>query len=391
MPGQFHFCTPTAQTNNIKKDVVVTMSDIKRIEIKGYKSLKDSDMGLNALNVLIGANGAGKSNFISLFELLGQIIENNLELFVPASGGADAFLHFGQKFTHEIYVRIYFDKIGYLCRLIPDADDKLLFSEENCHSLGKDDKISCEENLGRGHKETKLHHQAGTFPGKTATLLISSIADWGIYHFHDTGHSAKMKLTNRTDDNIRLHPDASNLAAYLYYLKKACPSHYQNIVDAVRMVAPFFDTFSLVPYRLNPEHIRLAWKEKGCASNFNASALSDGTLRFVCLATLLLQPELPSVILIDEPELGLHPYAIKLLSALLKSASEKSQVIISTQSVTLVNQFDPSDILIADREGAQTVFKRPDKEKLASWLEDYSLGELWEKNVIGGRPAWVPK
>ena len=200
-----------------------------------------------------------------------------------------------------------------------------------------------------------------------------------------------MRLTNRTDDNRKFHPDGSNLAPYLYYLKKACSDDYKNIVDAVRMVTPFFDTFSLSPHRLNPDHIRLEWKERGCVSCFDATALSDGTLRFICLATLLLQPEPPCLILIDEPELGLHPYAIKLLSALLKSASEKSQIIVSTQSVTLVNQFEPSNILIADREGEQTLFRRPDKEKLGTWLEDYTLGELWEKNIIGGRPAWASR
>ncbi len=367
---------------------MIPIINMKKIIIKGYKSIKESDLNLNRLNVLIGANGAGKSNFISLFELLHQIIENNLELFVPASGGADSFLHLGQKTTPEICICIHFDKTGYLCRFMPGADDKLIFSEETCYSFAKDSEISCEEKLGHGHKETKLHEQTGDFPGKAADYIVSSVKNWGIYHFHDTSSSAKVKLTNRIDDNTRLHPDASNLAAYLYYLKEVHSGCYQNIVDGVRMAAPFFDTFLLSPYRLNPNLIKLEWKEKGCASYFDATALSDGTLRFICLATLLLQPELPSIILIDEPELGLHPYAIKLLSAFLKSASEKSQVIVSTQSVTLVNQFAPSDVVIAEREGGVTVFKRVDEEKLSSWLEDYSLGELWEKNVIGGRPVW---
>ncbi|MCP4352855.1 MAG: AAA family ATPase [Desulfobacterales bacterium] len=361
---------------------------MRRIKIKGYKSIKESDLNLNRLNVLIGANGAGKSNFVSLFELLYQIIEDNLELFVPASGGADSFLHSGRKITPEICIRIYFDEIGWLCRFMPGADDKLVFSEETCFSFAKDSGISCEQKLGQGHKQTKLYEQAGDFTGKAARHIVSSVSNWGIYHFHDTGSSAKVKLTNRIDDNRKLHPDASNLAAYLYYLKEVHSGCYQNIVDAVRMAAPFFDTFSLSPYRLNPNHIKLEWKEKGCASYFDGAALSDGTLRFISLATLLLQPELPSIILIDEPELGLHPYAIKLLSAFLKSASEKSQVIVCTQSVTLVNQFAPSDIVIAGREEGETVFNRPDEEKLSSWLEDYSLGELWEKNVIGGRPVW---
>jgi predicted ATPase len=314
-----------------------------------------------------------------VFDLLRQLAENNLELYVPASGGADTFLHFGQKITSEIFIRICFENIAYLCRLIPAADDRLIFSEEKLYNGGE------HKDLGRGHKETELRRAASS----SDKTVISAIEDWGIYHFHDTSRSAKMRLTARIDDNRTLHPDGSNLAAYLYYLKEVCSDDYKNIADAVRMASPFFDTFSLSPHRLNPNHIRLEWKERGSRSVFDAGALSDGILRFICLATLLLQPAPPSLILIDEPELGLHPYAIKLLSALLKSASEKSQIIISTQSVTLVSQFGLPDILIAEREGNRTVFRRPDQEKLGSWLEDYTPGELWEKNIIGGRPVWV--
>jgi predicted ATPase len=183
-----------------------------------------------------------------------------------------------------------------------------------------------------------------------------------------------------------LRPDGANLAAFLYWMRARHSDHFRNIVDGVRMVAPFFDDFVLEPSRLNPERIRLEWKERGSDSYFSAFALSDGTLRFMCLATLLLQPFLPSTVLLDEPELGLHPYAITILSDLLRGASTKTQVIVSTQSVTLVNQFEPQDVVVVERHDRQSAFRRLESGEMENWLDDYGLGDLWEKNIIGGRP-----
>ena len=157
----------------------------------------------------------------------------------------------------------------------------------------------------------------------------------------------------------------------------------------MQRVAPFFDDFQLEPQKLNPNKIRLEWRHKGSEAYFDASALSDGTLRFIALATLFLQPETyrPSVILVDEPELGLHPYAITLLASLIKQASLTTQVIISTQSPLLLDHFQPEDVLVADRVEGGTQFTRLDSAKLDTWLQDYSLGQLWEKNELGGRPG----
>jgi predicted ATPase len=195
-----------------------------------------------------------------------------------------------------------------------------------------------------------------------------------------------MKQTCDVDDNRALREDAGNLAAFLHGLEMSEPDGFRNIVDTVRQIAPFFDGFVLAPSLLNSDKIRLEWREKGNDEHFNASALSDGTLRFICLATLLLQPQLPSLVLIDEPELGLHPAAIQLLSGLLESAATRTQIIVATQSVTLLNQLEPKNLWVADREDGQSVFRKLEPEDTAGWLEDYALGELWEKNILGGRP-----
>jgi predicted ATPase len=362
------------------------MSRLDQIKVRGFKSIREMDLELRPLNILVGANGAGKSNFVSLFKLVNQIVEENLQVFVAKSGGADALLHYGRKTTHEIVVELQFGRNGYACKLIPSAGDTLIFSEESGWFHGQGYESPLTVILGRGHKESKLREQTIGAGRSIERYVRGGLQSWRIYHFHDTSDSAQVKQIGNIDDNASLRADASNLAAFLYLLQRRYQGQYSLIVETIRMVAPFFDDFALRPSPLNPQKVQLEWREKSSDAYFNAYSLSDGTLRFMCLATLLLQPTLPSTILIDEPELGLHPYAITLLANLLRSAAAKTQVVISTQSVPLVNQFAPEDIVVVDREQGQSVFKRLNQQAIANWLEDYGVGDLWEKNVIGGRP-----
>lgn len=361
---------------------------LDRIQVKGFKSIRELDLELSELNVLIGANGSGKTNFISLFSLLRQIVEENLQLHVGQSGGADSFLYFGRQVTDEIYIKLTFGRNGYDCTLAPASGDRFVFSEEQCWSHDKehDDKPNLVR-LGRGHKETRLYKESKDRPWRTvADYVLEAMQDWRVYHFHDTSPSAKMKQTGDINDNRVLHPDASNLAAFLYLLQETQSEYYRQIVETIRLVAPFFDDFVLRPSPFNKNKILLEWQETGAEATFSADYLSDGTLRFICLATLLLQPDLPATILIDEPELGLHPYAIIVLADLLRSAATQTQVIVSTQSVPLVNQFVPEDIIVVDRKDNQSTFERRSSKDLASWLDEYGVGDLWEKNLLGGRP-----
>ncbi len=365
------------------------MPKLDRMRVAGFKSIRDQEIELGALNVLIGANGAGKSNLIKVFDLLHQIIHQNLQLAVGRAGGSDQFLHFGRKQTEEIVLHFDFEPNAYRCVLLPTEDDELIFADETVSFHVKEQYSEpYDEFLGSGHSETAmLDPSAGEARTRIADHVIHAFRSWKIYHFHDTSPSAKVKQKGDLGDNVALRPDAGNLAAFLYRLRETQRDTYRNIVDAVRMVAPFFDDFDLRPDRLNPEKIRLEWRERGSDSYFNAAALSDGTLRFISLATLLLQHELPTTVLLDEPELGLHPYAITMLAELLGAASERTQVLVSTQSVTLVNQLSPEDVIVVDRPEGESTFRRLSSEDIASWLKGYSLGELWEKNVLGGRPG----
>jgi predicted ATPase len=368
------------------------MSALQNMQLGGYKSIREMDLTFNALNILIGPNGAGKSNLISVFELLNEIVKQNLGRYVLTSGGADTFLYFGRKTTEEIDIQLTFhgqgDELfnGYTCTLVPTQKDTLVFGKEICWFQDKNRYPQPDDTydtfLGSGHSQTHLTDQ----PQGVVKNVLRAMQSWRVYHFHDTSDSAKIKGLANVNDNQDLHDDASNLAAFLYLLQEQYPAHYEKIVATIRMVAPFFDNFDLKPSRLNPDKIRLEWREKDSDAYFNAHALSDGTLRFICLTTLLQMPDPASTIIIDEPELGLHPYAIALLAALLRSAATRTQVIVSTQSVTLVNQFAPQDVIVVDRQDGQSVFTRPDLEALAMWLEEYGVGDLWEKNLLGGRP-----
>ena len=361
------------------------MKKLDRIQITNYKSIRDLGLELSDLNVFIGANGSGKSNFIGVFKFLNHLVEGNLQTYTAKQGGADIILHFGRKHSGSMSFTLSFENSvnGYECRLAPGAEANFFFLNESAwfHDKARF-KHGIAESMGSGHLESKLSVKSTPIAG----YVLRHLESWKLYHFHDTSDSAKVKQLGDLADNRFLRPDARNLAAFLYRLGKNYKDYFDNIQDAIRLVAPFFDRFNLQPSELNPDKILLEWLEKGSDSYFNASVLSDGTLRFICMATLLLQPQLPSVILVDEPELGLHPSAISVLANLLQSAAKRTQVLISTQSVTLVNHFEPQDVVVVERKEGQSVFRRLDRADMTSWLDDYGLGDLWEKNVIGGRP-----
>jgi len=362
------------------------MTKLDRIQIKGFKSIRELDLPLGDLNVLIGANGSGKSNLIQVFELLNYIVNQRLQLYVGQAGGANNLLYFGRKTTEMLELHFQFSENEYRCFIASNNEDNLLIVRERL-VLATDDDIWTSNAISAvdlvGYEETMLD-----IDDKIDTQIRDMMLDWKVYQFHDTSESAPIKQTQDLEDNRLLKPDGANLAPFLYYLKQQHPAHYQQIVVTIRLVTPFFDDFVLEPSRLNPDKIRLRWQETQSPpdTSFSASALSDGTLRFMALATLLLQPDLPATILIDEPELGLHPFAINILVDLLESASTKTQVIVATQSVPLVNQLQPEDIIVVDRIDGQSTFKRPTSDEIELWLDDYGLGDLWEKNVIGGRP-----
>lgn len=367
---------------------------IERIIIENFKSIRELDLELKPINILIGANGAGKSNFISFFRLTNRICEEKAQEFIGEN--IDKFLYFGRKKSFLLNGAILFDNnFSYFFGLgAMESSNDFVINSSGFTKTSEERKEMFNSVHLIFHKDPNEQIIKTDNQEEYKEMSEKYLKTFKIFHFHDTGSSSPMKRVNNIDDNDYLREDGANLAAYLYYLQERHPKDFKKIELQIRSIAPFFDRFNLSPRKLKPEEITLRWFEKGSEDYFDAYQLSDGTLRFIALTTLLMQSELPPVIIIDEPELGLHPFAITKLAAFIKQAAVRgSQVIISTQSIEFINHFNPEDIIVVDRKSdnynhqqEESVFHRLNSEDLKDWLESYSIGEIWEKNIIGGRP-----
>jgi predicted ATPase len=368
-----------------------SMSSLRSISLKGWKSIRACEIELRPLNVLLGANGAGKSSLLSFFKLLIELIGERLQTQVQTSGGANSVLHFGAKQTSLVEAELNFEtdtgRDRYFIKLVHGAPDRLIIAEETGEFFrGEIDQAQVGFHEG-GHLETVINRcvNEGDRVAKTIRYLISRCR---IFHFHDTSETSRLRLALPIDNNRFLYPDAGNVAAMLYLYSRQKPAVFHRIISAIQQVAPFIDDFVLEPQRLNLSNIVLKWRQNNSDYELGPHQLSDGTLRMIALATLLLQPEedLPLLIVLDEPELGLHPAAISVLASMLRHASKHCQILLATQSVTLADQFDASDIIVAEQRDNASEFRRLDAFALKEWLDEYTVGQLWEKNVFGGGP-----
>ncbi len=351
---------------------------LNKIKIKGFKSIKEIDLELKPINIVIGQNGAGKSNFINAFKFLNKILNQELQLYVQTNGGADRFFHFGNKVTNQIDITLYLKNVN-------SYDISLVFAVPNNLYINKE--VVCFlpsgqcTYVGKGF-ESRLKED-DTYKIVYTKNYLESIK---IYHFHDVGINSPIKKVCSVNDNLNLQSQADNLPAMLYRFKNNNNYEYNKIVSVIRMVSPFFQDFVLEPENNN---ILLRWKHIGYDKIFDVYDLSSGTLRFIALTTLLLQPTncIPDTILIDEPELGLHPYALKILAELFKNVTKRGKQIIATsQSVEFINEFSYEDIIVADRKDETSCFRRLEEKEVKEWLDEFSIGDIWRKNIIGGTP-----
>lgn len=368
---------------------------IKKISIHGYKSIRElKEFELKDLNIIIGANGAGKSNLVQVFQLLMAMTRKNLQKFILENGGADNFLHNGPKNTSAIKIEFEFESHSsfaqgsnfYRFELTPTVEETFLVSEDRKY-------VTTEwRSYGGPAQESRLYDERNERSWNdrwngVGHFVYESIAHWMVYHFHDTSATAPMRRTEIVEDNQLLRNNGSNIAPFLLKLKndELLHSFYQEIVNATRLVIPFFDDFRLETIKLgDADKVKLSWQQKGSDFPMQPYHLSDGSIRFICLAAALLQPSPPSAIVIDEPELGLHPEAIRILGELIADASKRTQIIVATQSPLLIDQFAIEDIVVVNRKDGQSTFERLKRADFNEWLEEYSVGELWTKNVIQG-------
>lgn len=351
------------------------------IEIKGYKSIKQQKVDLKDINILIGSNGSGKSNFISFFEFLNWLYNRNLQEYISLKGGEDKILFEGKEVTDQIYFNVEFNGgINGYSATLKVGEETLIFTDERLiynRDKGKD--------ISTYSKEANIK----TTDNFRAKYVIEYLNGFRKYHFHDTGAKSPFTQMSHIENDIYfLYEKGENLAAFLYNIQKENPKVYQRIISTIQSVTPYFSDFYFQPNKEN--YLRLQWKDKFSNVIYGVNDLSDGTIRFIGLATLFMQPELPQTIIIDEPELGLHPAAISKLAGLIKSvASKQCQVILATQSTDLISHFEPEDILTVDRINGESVFRRLDSESLSVWLEEYTVDDLWKRNIItSGQPNY---
>lgn len=363
------------------------INHLHHVKIMGFKSIESLDLNMRPINILIGANGAGKSNFISLFTFLRNLSEGKLQSYVEKNGFANTFFHFGAKHTPKITIEIDIGHNGYHVDFVHgESNDALVFENEFCTFSSSSREFKVKGKLG----------ESGLRSGEADSEYVKDytrnyMQKCRVYHFHDTSPTAGFKQAQKLNSSFSLQPDASNLAPFLIYLKKNHHKNYEEIISAIKTVTPFFHDFYLEPQgEIGNEFVLLRWIHREHESPFSANQLSDGTARFICMAALFLQPESskPSTIVLDEPELGLHPAALDVLAEIIKVVSKKTQVICSTQSVSFANRFKPEDFIVVDQKNGASTFKRHDKKELEIWLEDYGMGDIWTKNLIGGRPEW---
>ena len=362
---------------------------IERIIIQNYKSIQEARIDLRSINILIGENGAGKSNFITFFELVKALYDQRLTGYMLGNGGIGVQLYRGLKNSDCIQGIIdYNNTNAFFFELKPRQGGEMAYVSltgdyfNTFSSKNKDYAKWNKTYWDKDVEESKISE--AKYP--RAKYIRNILESFIVYHFHDTSKTSPMRQLCSIDDNLSLRHDASNLPAVLYRLKETDPKAFNLIENTIRTVAPYFKRFKLAPMSLDSNKIKLEWEENDSDMYLDGYSLSDGTLRFIALTTLLLQTKLPNTIIIDEPELGLHPAAMTKLGAMIKMASKKSQIIIATQSVELINNFTVDDLIIVGRENNQSTFNRLNESDFSVWLESYSVGELWEKNVLGGRP-----
>ena len=372
---------------------------LNSIELKGYKSMNSEGQTLpinDDITVLIGANGVGKSNIVSFFQLLNYSMSGSLQTYIGENGFADAFLYYGSKTTDSFFAKLKFSdgksSNEYVFQLAHAVGDSMFFRFEDVTYSDKEKNEILSITLGQGHKESRLSMETTGHQGFYLTDIAKLLSDCRYFQFHDTTKEAKIRKNGYIGDNKFLRSNAGNLAAFLYGVKhqQGGEPYYRRIVRYIQQVMPQFGDFILEPSVVNKDYISLDWREKDSDFIFGVNQISDGTLRFMALATLLLQPPktMPSLIVIDEPELGLHPKAISLLAGLIKKASENAQIVLATQSPNLLDEFDADKVVVIERDEQQrtSVFKQLNSEQLKEWVEEYTTSELWDKNVIGGRP-----
>ena len=373
-------------------------TSLESVRIRGFRSLADVELSdLGATSVLIGSNGSGKSNFMRFFEMLSWMVRSRaLGEFVEKYGGADDQLFGGNSVTPrmdaDVTLRTGAGRNDYRFSLAHAHPDRFMFTEEAFRFSRSDRPTEAAWNhLGSGHREAGIVEaahstDASEFNPATARVIVHLLRSCSVYQFHDTSDTSNFKKRWDAEDNGTLRTHGGNLAAVLHRLEREDNRRFELICRHIARVLPVFDRFQIDE---SYGRVLLRWKAKGSEKTFGAHLTSDGSLRFFALVALLNLPRemLPDVLLLDEPELGLHPVAIALVGNMIKALASDVQIIVATQSPLLVDVFELDEIVVLDLHDGRSMFRRLDSDAYRAWLDDsFTPGELWQKNLLGGRP-----
>ncbi len=369
---------------------------IESVRIKGFRPLADVEIkDMRPVTAFIGSNGSGKSNIIRFFNMLSLTLKRQLDDYVQFQGGADDQLFDGRAKTPQIQAELSLRSLqgrsDYKFTLAWGHPDRFLFTEEAFRFVRKNEQSPSDwQHLGSAHSEAKIPEaaQSQDFSGvdtATARFIVDVLTNCSVYHFHDTSYKSDFKESWDVLDNAYLHPRGGNLAAILLRLQHEDIKRYELICRHIARVLPNFDRFQLDEVY---GKVALRWKAKRSDKTFGAHLTSDGSLRFFALVTLLNLPSemLPKIILLDDPELGLHPKAIDLIGGMIKSLAVERQIIVATQSPLLVDSFSLEELAVLDLKDGRTQIRRLSTKEYIRWLDDYTTGDLWRMNMLGGCP-----
>ena len=385
------------------------MTGFSELQVGGYRRLRQVELRLAPLNVLIGANGVGKSSVLDVVDLLAASAEGSLENTISEAGGISSLLTLdgrtdslrlslqqpttgsAQPLKYELDISR--EGVGYGIRreqltqqqnlLLPDP---FKFIDSKAGHVFYHDPVGkslIRPNWDYKATETALSQVPRMYqtPEKFRQLLASSSA---LYHSLDVSFRAPVRLPQPLQPANTPGNDGSDLLPCLYTMRETNRDRWEAVEDALRVAFPTFERLDFPPAAAG--RLTLAWKDKDFTQPIYPHQLSEGTLRFLWLATLLQSPGLPAVTLIDEPEVSLHPEMLRLLAGLLREASGRAQLIVATHSDRFVRFLQPEELVVCDlaEDGGMLVRRASDLD-LDGWLADYALDELWSMGRLGGR------
>lgn len=392
--------------------------NIKSFYVEGFRSLKDVTVKLKPLNILIGPNAGGKSNFISAMELFHDAVSGNLnDSIIKKHGGMIPILWNNEtndiKFTSitRTYRRAKISKSNKKF-IRHDYEVEYLFRIRQIGNSGnyiiKEEKLSSSDisDILRNLLKREIFSRVQFFedgvillePLETAISQLSSdkkggfsdefvffCEGWKFYYDMKSGSDSECRKSTVARSEKQLEANGDNLIAVLHTLYTGNKTFRKQLNET--LAAAFegdFDELTFPPAEDGRVYMR--WRAKSLKRELSPADLSDGTIRFLMLAAILLNPDPPPLVCIDEPELGLHPSMLHIIAEMMKDATNRTQLVVSTHSPQLVSEFtdDPESVLVVEKKDGATTMERLEKKKLAKWLKEYTLGRLWLDGEIGG-------